>query len=143
MLTVWLAVIAAGLGGELVLGEHLVLSHSHLTPLWQVSQLLFALFVSIAVFSASPFGLPFAVLGLWKFGFPETLGEYRLAFQAGLQQPREALKAYLNGMGTTLHHFSASWFIVCLATRLYVPGARATLAVSLPLLLQHVFVLLR
>ena len=29
--------------------------------------------MSVALFSESPFGLPFAVVGFWKFGFPETM----------------------------------------------------------------------
>ena len=42
------------------------------------AQLLFSLFLIIAFFSVSPFGYPFLVLGLWKFGFPETVAPLRL-----------------------------------------------------------------
>ena len=38
------------------------------------AQLFFSLFVLVAFFSqGSAFGYPFLVLGLWKFGFPETV----------------------------------------------------------------------
>ena len=50
--------------------------------------------------------------------------------------------AYANGMGTFLHHSAAAFCIVAVATHL-CPLSRAVLALSLPLVLQHVVVLLR
>ena len=47
------------------------------------SQMLFSLFICIALFSQSLFGLPFAVLGFWKMGFPETAGHYQCALCIG------------------------------------------------------------
>ena len=42
------------------------------------AQLFFSLFVLVAYFSrGSAFGYPFLVLGLWKFGFPETVAPLR------------------------------------------------------------------
>ena len=50
---------------------------------WKAAQLMFSLSISVALFSESPFGLPFAVIGFWKCGFPETTGCFRRAFRIG------------------------------------------------------------
>ena len=108
-------------------------------------QLLFSLFVAIAVFSHSPFGLPFAVVGLWKFGFPETTLAFLRAFILVVSEgrvSRDSLLCFVNGVGTVLHHLAAAWLIVCLTTGL-MPFGRTILSVTLPLLAQHVVVLLK
>ena len=38
------------------------------------AQLVFSLFALVSLFSKSVFGLPFLVVGLYKCGYPETLG---------------------------------------------------------------------
>jgi hypothetical protein len=98
----------------------------------------------VSMFSASPFGLPFAVLGLWKCGFPETMACFQEAFLEASERRINlaAVCAYLNGMGTLLHHCAAAYCIVAVVTHL-CPLSRSVLALSLPLVLQHVIVLLR
>ena len=49
----------------------------------------------------------------------------------------------MNGMGTLLHHTSAAWMIVCCTTGLFQPRTRETLAVTLPLVGQHLGVLMK
>jgi hypothetical protein len=49
----------------------------------------------------------------------------------------------MNGMGTLLHHTSAAWLIVCCTTGLFQPRTRETLAVTLPLVGQHLGVLMK
>ena len=61
----WIAVVSTGLGLELVLGEFMIqrVDAKLASVFWHASQLFFALFLTIAIFSASAYGLPFAVLG--------------------------------------------------------------------------------
>ena len=47
--------------------------------MWHAAQLMFSLFISVALFATNAFGLPFCVFGLWKMGFPETAGCFRCA----------------------------------------------------------------
>ena len=139
----WLTVCITGFGSELVLGEWFVqkLSEGNGTVLWHASQLLFSLCISISIYSATALGLPFAVVGLWKFGFPETIGAYRRAFLDGASV--DGLKEFMNGLGATLHHTSAAWLIVGITTGLFVPMTREIMAVSLPLVGQHMGVLVK
>ena len=151
-LVLWLIVCVTGLGLEMVLGEPMVKSlmakgnQSNTMQLWKGAQLLFSLAISVAIFSQSPFGLPWAVAGFWKAGFPETIGCFRRAFRLGTAPKkklfRSALAAWLNGMGSLIHHCSGAYLVVCVATQL-CPLDRRALAVSLPLVGQHLFVLLK
>jgi len=145
-IVLWLVCVSTGLLSEVVLGQWLVehVSESTGDMLWRGAQLLFALFVSVGLFSASAFGLPFAVLGLWKCGFPETIACFQEAFLEASERRINlaAACAYLNGLGTLLHHSAAAYCIVAVATHL-CPLSRPILALSLPLVLQHVVVLLR
>ena len=59
--------------------------------LWRGAQLLFSLFISVALFSANAFGLPFAAFGLWKCGFPETIGCFQEAFLECSERKRVTL----------------------------------------------------
>ena len=113
--------------------------------LWKGAQLFFSLAISVALFSQSPFGLPWAVAGFWKLGFPETMGCFRRALRIGrASKPKftSALAAWLNGIGTLVHHCSCAYLIVSVTTHL-CPLDRRVLAISLPLVGQHIFVLLK
>lgn len=89
----------------------------------------------------SPFGYPFAVLGFWKMGFPETFGAFRRAFRVG-KLNFDSLAAFLNGCGTLVHHSTGAFLIVACSTHL-MPLDRRVLAMSLPLVAQHIVVLTR
>jgi hypothetical protein len=60
----------------------------------------------------SPFGLPWAVIGFWKLGFPETMGCFRRAFRVG-KLNHHSVAAYLNGMGTLIHHCAGAFLVSC------------------------------
>ena len=66
------SVLVWGWGSEVVCLQYLMnfvgMPGRVYVGLWVYAQLAFPLFLSIAVFSRSYFGLPFLVLGLWKFG---------------------------------------------------------------------------
>mmetsp|Transcript_41042 Transcript_41042/g.108459 ORF Transcript_41042/g.108459 Transcript_41042/m.108459 type:complete len:675 (+) Transcript_41042:116-2140(+) len=141
-LMLWITCVVTGLGMELVIGEHVVdeLEVSKtLMQAWKASQLFFSLCISIALFSQSPFGYPFLVLGFWKMGFPETMGYFRRAFCIG-KVNFDSVGAYLNGTGTFIHHSTGAYLIVCCSTGL-MPLDRRILSMSLPLVAQHIVVL--
>lgn len=143
-ITLWLVLVVSGLGSEAILGEWLVVnldggSSGSGIALWHAAQLFFALCVSVAIFSQSPFGFPFVVAGLWKFGFPETTLCFMFAFIEG-RPTLVAVREYINGVGTVLHHGAVCWIVVVLTLQL-IPLNRQTQALCLPLLLQHVVVL--
>ncbi|CAE8599325.1 unnamed protein product, partial [Polarella glacialis] len=82
------------------------------------------------------------VLGLWKFGYPETIGtmlsalkSYRLGHRAA------ALRRLCDGVGLLVHHGSASLLVCALITGV-APQTREIQSCILPLILQHWFVLL-
>ena len=138
-----------GLGSEVVLGVKLVayISSDAGTVAWHFAQLLFSLFLTVAIMSQSAFGLPFLVFGLWKCGFPETIGYFIMARNIGFLNKRaderaRAIACFLNGLGTLLHHNAGVWTVVCLVTHL-APFTRPILAPCLPLVVQHWMVLIK
>ena len=153
-ITIWVTNVVTGIGMELVIGEPMIAAIGHsnaVMQFWKFAQLLFSLFITIALFSQSPFGYPFMVIGFWKLGFPETVGNFRRAFRIGFPDSSsemhwharlEALGAYLNGMGTFIHHSTGAYLIVCVSTHI-MPLDRRILACSLPLVMQHIVVLTR
>lgn len=137
----WTITVVTGLGMEAVLGEPLVarMGEAMAMQAWKCAQLVFALSVMVSILSASAFGVMFAVLGFWKLGFPETLGCFRRAFRIpGFNLG--SIGAYINGIGTVLHHSAGAWLVCGAATRLAFMDRRI-LSLALPLVCQHVFVL--
>jgi len=132
-----------GLGMEMVLGEPLVkfLSSTQSQVLWKGAQLAFSLLVFIALFARSFSTLPYAVLGLWKMGFPETAGCFRRSFGEG-KVDTFSVCAYLNGLGFALHHMSAA-YLISACTMSLIPLDRRVIAISGPLICQHLVVLVR
>uniref|UniRef100_A0A7S3BHW4 EF-hand domain-containing protein n=1 Tax=Haptolina ericina TaxID=156174 RepID=A0A7S3BHW4_9EUKA len=108
---------------------------------WKVAQLFFAVCITVALFSRSPFGFPFMIVGFWKFGFPETMGCYRRCFRIG-KVSAESISAFLDGVGTLIHHTTGSYWIIACTTGLQ-PFDRRILSLSLPLVGQHIVVLTR
>ena len=54
-------------------------SHHIKTGWWRLAQLVFPLFLTIAIYSKSVFGLPFLCLGLWKFGYVRSMWQSEAA----------------------------------------------------------------
>ena len=143
--------VISGLGAEIVIGKAIVSALSTKSgTLWHFSQLLFSLFLIIAILAAgehNTMALPFLVAGLWKFGFPETIGCFLEARTIGFRNaaPMERLRAscaFLDGLGTLLHHTAGVLFVVEVLVGL-APLNRPMIAASIPLVIQHWFVLLR
>ena len=133
----------AGLGSEVVVGRYIVqhLSLEAAAKLWLYAQVVFPICMVIAVYSQSPFGLPFAIMSLWKFGFPETLVYALKAYEA----TRWDLGWWGNSstaLGLLLHHGSSAYFISCGCLRYNILD-RYAVSMMAPLVLQHWFVLIR
>jgi len=144
--------VITGLGAEIVIGKAILsaLSTKTGTTLWHFTQLLFSLFLMIAILAAGNhdvIALPFLVAGLWKFGFPETIGCFLEARTIGFADaaPTERVRAacaFLDGLGTLLHHTAGVLFVVVVLVGL-APLNRPMIAASIPLVIQHWFVLVR
>lgn len=140
---VWISVLILGLGSEYVVGTVITahLSIESLEIFWKAAAFTFPLFVTIALVSHSYWGLFFLVFGLWKCGSPETIvfllmarsRNYRWLFR---------LQCALNFLGTLLHHSATSLLVVSLTTGTEFLD-RNVLSCTLPLVVQHWFVLMR
>ena len=138
---VWLTVIIAGFGSELVLGEQIVrrsaVNHEWTSVMWHAAQLAFSLCLTVALFAHSAIGLPFLVLGLWKMGFPETLACFLRSYLEGWSL--EGLCLFLDGSGFILHHTTTAFTIVALTTGLFPPTQQIIGCCVIPVM-QHWFV---
>jgi hypothetical protein len=90
-----------------------------LKPFYKYVQLLFPFLVSIAFFSQSVLGLPFLVLGLWKFGFPENTSLLIQAFRVRKHDRLESFCHLCDGVGGFVHHTATAWCCCALASDYY------------------------
>eukprot|EP00039_Didymoeca_costata_P025460 m.13436 g.13436 ORF g.13436 m.13436 type:complete len:793 (+) comp4853_c0_seq1:200-2578(+) len=124
-------------------------SQYRLMGVWRLAQLAFPLCLSIAILSESVFGLPFLIIGLWKFGFPETVSNLILCMRTRACGETitnlDAIPKFCNGFGTLLHHSAAAWYAVVIITRIYTPYMYPLeyFSFSLPLIVQHWFTILK
>ncbi len=98
---------------------------------------IYSLFIGIAVFSRSILALPYAVLGLWKLGYPETMVCLNRTWLSYDRKDYVALTYnYMNGLGIIMHHLSSIVFILQIDTGrwLYNRGLRN---IVVPLVMQH------
>ena len=73
LLVAWFAVVAAGLGSEIVLGRVImdgILNFENGFVAWHFSQLVFSLLLTVAFTASDGIGLFFLPFGLWKMGSP-------------------------------------------------------------------------
>jgi len=112
--------------------------------LWRLVQFVFPLMLASALGMAlrgNFLSLIFAVLGLWKFGFPETLMYLYLGLFSQENGSLRRISDFLNGVGTMIHHGATSMFI-CLILSGTIPPSRYALNGPLILIVQHWVVLL-
>ena len=140
---VWVSVLILGLGSEYVVGTVITayLSMENLAIFWKAAAFTFPLFVTIALVSHAFWGLLFLVLGLWKCGSPETLVFLLMARNKSYSCVFRAQCA-MNFLGTLLHHSATSLLVVSLTTHSEFLD-RNVLSCTLPLVVQHWFVLSR
>jgi hypothetical protein len=110
---------------------------------WMLAELCFPLFLSMAFYSRSVFGLPFMVAGLWKLGCPETSSYFVAAhLRNGPDGPISMLQAFGNflfGIGTVFHHSFVALFIISLVAGAFSVEADpdSLMAITVPLIYQH------
>lgn len=133
--------VITGIGLEYHVGTYFVptLSKTNgLIPLWKGAQLVFPLLVSVGGAESmrrSFLGLPLAVIGLYKLGFPEiTSFIYYAVYKEDFLLYRFSL--LLNGMSSFVHHAASLYFLAGLATGV-IMSDRHTQIVIMPLICQH------
>ena len=141
----WAIVAAFGLGSEITLGHTLmtwIATHQSGTVIWHLAQLSFSLMLAVAFTATGGYGMPFLAVGLWKFGFPETVN---CLIMFKIQDSKFSLRAIsflIDGYGTLLHHLSTSFTLVALMLHLF-PHDRALTAACIVPIMQHMFILLK
>jgi hypothetical protein len=140
---VWISVLILGFGSEYVMGKIVTkyFSTADVILFWRGAQFAFPLCITIALVSHSFWGLLVLVFGLWKCGSPETLVFFSLAcnrHKRGVVRLQYACEC----LGTLLHHSASTLLIVSVTTgREFLD--RNLLSVTMPLVVQHWFVLLK
>jgi len=112
---------------------------------WKIAQFVFPLLVTTSVglaISHNYLAVPILVVGMWKFGFPETILYLHAAMYDRDRKSFERIIDLLNGIGTVVHHSSSALCVGAGVTNL-IPPSRVLFRVALPILMQHWFVLLR
>lgn len=143
-LVYWVVTVLSGIGTEVIVGTFILgnLSKQSGEQLWLYAQFLFSLCAVVAFQGAAShavYSLPFLVGGLWKFGFPETVGSMSLFLKSDNRCSPKALCHFFNAIGTLCHHSSAALLICLLLTGLQ-PLTRPIIACIIPLIWQHIFV---
>ena len=111
---------------------------------WRIAQFLFPilLMTSIGLASTRNFlALPVLTVGLWKFGFPETINHIYLAMYNTNAGYMERLSDFLNGVGSLAHHSAGALILVGILVGLS-PLTRDMMLPALILTTQHWFALL-
>jgi hypothetical protein len=139
----WITCITVGFASEFTLGPLLVRMGASL-EFWKYAQLFFPLLATVTLQLAAqrnPLCMLTLVLGLWKFGFPETFYYVRRGFKRK-QGYLIACIDSLDGWGLVFHHSAAAMGIAQLNAGT-VALDRHICAASFPLIVQHWFALLR
>mmetsp|Transcript_31074 Transcript_31074/g.71833 ORF Transcript_31074/g.71833 Transcript_31074/m.71833 type:complete len:595 (+) Transcript_31074:268-2052(+) len=144
-IVLWITTVVTGLGAEAIVGtamsEFAAEGDSKSKIGWNFAQLVFSLFALVSLFSRSVFGLPFLVVGLYKCGYPETLGFLLHAENIG-RVNLTSISYFLQGMAVLIHHAAAAFVVCNVITEMYLL-TRPLLAIVMPLIVQHWFALLK
>lgn len=110
---------------------------------WRAAQFFFPILVVTAVGLATAhnfLALPFLIVGLWKFGYPETINHLYLALFDDQGNRLTIVSDYLNGLGTLLHHSGAALAVCSITTTFQF--TRPMMSITMLLVVQHWFALL-
>ena len=143
---VWVTVLLSGLGLELFVWIYYLDTwcEQH-EALWRFAQLLFPLLLTTTLglaIQANYLALPVMVVGLWKFGFPETLMYMYLALFASDESWFQRSADLMNAIGLVVHHGALALFMSLLLVSV-IPPSRYVVIGSLVLIMQHWFVLVK
>ena len=113
--------------------------------MWLLAQFLFPLLASTTLGLAinhNYLAFPFLVVTLWKFGFPETILILYVAIFDTSNHIVIRICEMMEGIGVVMHHQSCSLYIASIVTEL-IPPSRFVVQVTIPLLMQHMFILIK
>ncbi|KAL3915411.1 MAG: hypothetical protein SGILL_005669, partial [Bacillariaceae sp.] len=144
-IVVWITCLLAGAGMESLVWYYFMQTWSpELETKWRFAQFVFPLMLLTSLGLAlhqNFLALPILVLGLWKFGFPETfMYLYIGVLGTGLQKTARVADL-LNGAGTAIHHAAAA-LVISMMTIGAIPPSRYAVDACLILVMQHWVVLL-
>eukprot|EP00494_Astrolonche_serrata_P025173 UN25434 len=142
-LCVWAICLSMGIFAEMFVGTRLVteIANDGLHWMWVYAQLVFAVFLLIAIVSQSVFGIPFAIVGLFKCGFPEVISYLHRSCDPE-NTKLGSWTDFMNGVGLLTHHASSLYLCVALSLRFYHLDDHVTIC-GLLLMMQHAFVILK
>jgi len=150
---IWFTVVLTGIGLEILVwvrylqawtSDGNIRANAEREFWWRCSQFVFPIVTMTALGLASThnfLALPLTVVGLWKFGFPETINHLYLAIYDTNTSRLERAANLLNGIGSLVHHSAGALLLVSLLNGLS-PTTRYFLSPSLVLIMQHWFALL-
>lgn len=129
--------ILSGLASELFFGYHILSCGNRVLVewLWIYANLVFPLLILIAVSAGNSFGIIIGMVGMYKFGFPETCAYITYGCKNSLWK-LSTWTHLLNGLGMIFHHSVSMLYIAAINLGLFWPTKHA-LSVILPLCLQH------
>ncbi len=145
--TLWITIVLTGLGLEAFVWLTFLQGtwDPNTENLWKIAQFLFPVFATTAVGLAIThnfLAIPMIIIACWKLGFPEIF----LYLHSGIYDKNKAsvlrITDILNGIGTLIHHSSSALYVGAVVTNL-IPPTRAVIQVTIPVLMQHWFVLMR
>ena len=137
---VWITVYLSGVGIEVFVWYRFLQTWSkECETLWRFVQFIFPLMLVTSLglsLSRNFLAMPVLVMGLWKFGFPETLMHLYLAVFSKQKKGLTRVVDLLNGIGTVIHHGVAS-MILCMVVVGVIPPSRYVVNNALILVAQH------
>mmetsp|Transcript_38002 Transcript_38002/g.78978 ORF Transcript_38002/g.78978 Transcript_38002/m.78978 type:complete len:255 (+) Transcript_38002:1186-1950(+) len=158
---IWFVLLLTGFGMEAFFlypfvsseeGMHRIKKQwSHETELrWRMAQFAFPIFALVSLGLAAHSNhlcILTTVLGLWKFGFPESLtflydGIFVPSSEHENHPPHRRIENLLNGFGVVIHHTSASSIIAFVLVGVITPSRNVMDPIFI-LILQHCFVMVR
>ena len=141
---VWITILMTGLGMEIFVWYNFIQDWSDKHEnLWKFVQFLFPLMVLVSFLLAAhqnAFAPLVMVLGMWKFGFPETLMHTYTGLFGKTMSRIQRSADLIDGIGNLLHHGSAALMLSMMTVGVF-PGSRCFFSPTAILIMQHWIVL--
>jgi len=146
-MVLWVTMVLSGIGTEVLVWLMFVRGEwdEDRENLWRLAQFFFPLLTATTVGLANThnyLALPLLVVTMWKFGFPETVLKLHTALYDKDSTSLVRVVNLFSGVGTVIHHSAAALYVATVITGLLPPN-RFVLQVTVPLMMQHWFILLR
>lgn len=143
----WATMVLTGLGWECLVWRSFLRGRwtEEMESRWKIAQFVFPILGATTVGLANTgnwLALPFLVITMWKLGFPETLMHIYSCLYDKEKSSVSRLVSFIIGMGSIIHHSASAMYVAILLTHV-IPTTPELVAVTLPLVMQHWFVLLK